>query len=358
MMGSEYLLDDNDLYCDSDVITSVTSGVRCDVEHGNTTAHNGHCHGSSWGEIRNNRLYNGGTSHFMNQWKQVIFENNNVTGISPISGGQSVGTGPGGGYDHHIYHARNRIQFVWGNDREIITYDDAGAAYLGAVHAVSADGRILTLAEDARSSFSSEWGGWDGAAVTILNGTGAGTWRRVVHSGIDASDHAGEFTNPGNRTWSIDRPFAVSLTDGQVISITPARSRIIFEQDHFLDGGTVQFYGQAQECVVESLLGERITGLVAWGQWRGWYDPPCGSMGMPPCPPPAPETDNARSSTSSGAGANAVARGNVGTHLGGQMGECLLLMQYHLYYSSPPNIRDQECSTDCCLVMCCRLWRI
>ena len=51
---------------------------------------------------------------------------------------------------------------------------------------------------------------------------------------IDASAHAGEFTNLGNRTWHIDRPFAVSLTDGQVISITPARSRIIFEQDHFL----------------------------------------------------------------------------------------------------------------------------
>ena len=106
--------------------------------------------------------------------------------------------------------------------------------------------------------------------MTILNGTGAGTWRRVVHSGIDASAHAGEFANPGNRTWSIDRPFAVPLTNGQVISITPARSRIIFEQDHFLDGGTVQFYGQAQECVVDSLLGERISGLVAWGQGRGW----------------------------------------------------------------------------------------
>jgi hypothetical protein len=30
---------------------------------------------------------------------------------------------------------------------------------------------------------------------------------------------------------------------GQVISITPARSRIIFEEDHFLDGGNLQFYG-------------------------------------------------------------------------------------------------------------------
>jgi hypothetical protein len=123
--------------------------------------------------------------------------------------------------------------------------------------------------------------------VSILNGTGVGTWRRVVHSGIDATGHEGEWYNPHNRTWYIDRAFPFSLTEGQVISITPARARIIFEEDHLLDGGNLQFYGQAQECVVESLVGERIAGMVAWGQWRGWYTPPCGTMGRPPCPPPA-----------------------------------------------------------------------
>ena len=60
----------------------------------------------------------------MSQWKQIVFEGNQVTGISPISGGQSLGTGPGGGRAQHVYHARNRIQFVWGNDREIVTFDD------------------------------------------------------------------------------------------------------------------------------------------------------------------------------------------------------------------------------------------
>jgi hypothetical protein len=60
---------------------------------------------------------------------------------------------------------------VWGNDREIVTFDDAGGAYLGMVSAVSADGSTLTLEDDARSALRSEWGGWDGAAVTILNGT-------------------------------------------------------------------------------------------------------------------------------------------------------------------------------------------
>lgn len=285
MIGTDWLLEDCDLFSDGTVLTSVSRPGYCTIQRGNRTSKD-HCHGSAWGIARNNRFFNGGSSHFMPQWKQIIFENNTITGISPIAGGQSMGTGPGGGRLHHIYHAKNKIQFVWGNDREIVTFDDAGSAYLGRVAAVSADGRTLTLAADARSSLSGEWLGWDGAAVSVLNGTGAGTWRRVSHSGIDATAHPGEFSNPENRTWEIDRPFAVSLTEGQVISITPARSRVIFEQDHFQDGGTLQFYGQAQEIVVDGLVGERIAGLVAWGQWRGWYEPKCGTMGMRPCPPP------------------------------------------------------------------------
>lgn len=372
ILANDYLIEDCDLYGDGDVIRSNTGPEYCTVQHGSSFGP-AHCHGSAWGIIRSNRLFNGGTSHFMPQWKQMIFENNTVVGTSPISGGQSVGTGPGGGRAQHIYHARNTIQFVWGNDREIVTFDDAGSAYLGEVADVSADGLVLTLADDARSSFSGEWKGWDGAAVTVLNGTGVGTWRRVVVSGIDASDnpgafqnphnrsrtedsyrrlvpntrtehsyrrlvlstrtehsyltlvpktrtedsyltlvelrstehlccvlntnrtaYTGEFHNPHNRTWKIDRPFGFAVTAGQAISITPARSRIIFEGDHYMDGGTLQFYGQAQECVVQSLVGERVAGMVAWGQWRGWYTPPCGTMGMPPCssaplapPPPA-----------------------------------------------------------------------
>ena len=136
------------------------------------------------------------------------------------------------------------VQFVWGNDREIITFDDAGSAYLGKVAAV--DGTTLHLTDDARAPMSSEWGGWDGAAISILNGTGVGTWRRVTDSGIGGRNHPGEQYNPNNRTWKIDRPFGVDVTQDQVVAIVPARSRIIFENDNFVDGGTFQFYGQAQ----------------------------------------------------------------------------------------------------------------
>ncbi len=33
-----------------------------------------------------------------------------------------------------------------------------------------------------------------------------------------------------------------------------------------------------QQVVTESLLCERISGMVAWGQWRGWYAPQWDAM--------------------------------------------------------------------------------
>jgi hypothetical protein len=46
----------------------------------------------------------------MTQWRNVVFENNTIVGVSSISTGNSVGTGPGGGFDHHIYHAKNAVR--------------------------------------------------------------------------------------------------------------------------------------------------------------------------------------------------------------------------------------------------------
>lgn len=63
-----YLVEDNDLYGDGTVITSTTQPGLCPVQMG-THVGGGHCHGSAWGSIRNNRLFNGpGSSHFMNQY--------------------------------------------------------------------------------------------------------------------------------------------------------------------------------------------------------------------------------------------------------------------------------------------------
>lgn len=125
--------------------------------------------GHAYSYIARNLLWNGQASHFMQLWRQVsggcsravqgstsmphcgytavmaitlhriirismvyhykpqvIFEQNVIIGATTAAGGQSLGTGPMGGMAQHIYHADNRVQFTWGGDREVMTYDDAG----------------------------------------------------------------------------------------------------------------------------------------------------------------------------------------------------------------------------------------
>ena len=99
----------------------------------------------------------------------------------------------------------------------------------------------------------------------ILNGTGAGQWRRVVAPGIDA-----EKANPSNRTWVLDSPFAVAPDATSWVQIAPFRGRNVFSGDYWGDGGAVQYYGQAADNVFADNTMERMTGVLAWGQWRGW----------------------------------------------------------------------------------------
>ncbi len=92
--------------------------------------------------------------------------------------GQSVGTGPDGGFDHHILHTDNTMRFIWGNDREAITYDDAGGSYFGPLAVV--DGATLTTLYDTKPAGDMHSGGWTGGSVVVLNGTGAGELGVVV----------------------------------------------------------------------------------------------------------------------------------------------------------------------------------
>jgi hypothetical protein len=105
--------------------------------------------GHQYSYVADNTIYNGQSSHFMQLWRQVLFERNVVRGSTTTAGGQSLGTGPMGGMAQHIYHADNNMHFTWGGDREIITYDDSGGAYWGSLQSVSEDGVTLTLSGDA-----------------------------------------------------------------------------------------------------------------------------------------------------------------------------------------------------------------
>ena len=179
--------------------------------------------------------------------------------------GQAVGTS-GGGFDHHIAVLDNTYQFVFGNDREVMTFDDAGGSYYGALAAV--DGATLTTAADCKAT-TEEWGGWVGGAIVVLNGTGAGQWRRIAVAGV--------YTDPNvttNRTWVLDAPFTVEpSTDAAApsyVEVMPFRGRIIFSRNQYDDVGAFQFYGHAIDVVVSENVMARGTGFLSWGQWRGW----------------------------------------------------------------------------------------
>ena len=92
----------------------------------------------------------------------------------------------GGGYAHHIYIGHNSISQVWGNDREVMTYDNAGNAYFGGI--AKTDGTKLTIASgfDPKShSYTNEVAG---GAVVVVSGTGAGQATRLLPaSGLHSS---------------------------------------------------------------------------------------------------------------------------------------------------------------------------
>ncbi len=258
---------DSDLYATATVISSQRPSCRAKVWPGE-------CHASYYGYVARNKIWNGAAGHVMNQWMQVIFENNDISGASLMAMGQAVGSSAGG-YDHHIAVLDNSYHFVYGNDREVMTFDDAGGAYWGALAAVN--GANLTIAHDSKAT-SEEWGGWVGGSVVVLNGTGAGQWRRITVAGV--------YTDPNvttNRTWVLDSPFAVvpsvDPAAPSFIEIMPFRGRIIFSRNHYEDVGAFQFYGHAIDVVVSENSMARGAGFLSWGQWRGWTPAELGDTG-------------------------------------------------------------------------------
>ena len=82
------------------------------------------------------------------------------------------------GYCQHVYHAHNHFQHVYAGDREAMTTDPVTGDYFGGVLVDSSGGGVeLTLRDGIGAADPLNVGG----AVSVLDGTGAGQYRRVVH---------------------------------------------------------------------------------------------------------------------------------------------------------------------------------
>eukprot|EP00041_Stephanoeca_diplocostata_P021865 m.516564 g.516564 ORF g.516564 m.516564 type:complete len:884 (+) comp21929_c0_seq8:155-2806(+) len=252
--GKNFEITDCDLFADVDVLQFYSPGYPGV----------GHIHGAQYGYIARNRIWNGGSSHFMNQWQQVLFEHNDVTGVSLMSGGQSFGTGPWGGFCHNVHSAGNNIQFTWSNDREVMTFDDAGGSYYGPV--ASVQGTTLLTAQDCKAPASMEWGGWAGGVIVVLSGDGLGQSRRIVVAG----PYGPGVTGAQTRKWIVEKPFTIPPKAGDIIEIMPFRGKSVWEGNQFTDTGPFQFYGHATDIMVVKNTFTRHDVVAMDGQWRGW----------------------------------------------------------------------------------------
>lgn len=175
---------------------------------------------------------------------------------------QSDGYGYAASIDEsrNLYEARNVIPYNYTNDREAMTLDGGSGAYAGPVAGVN--GTLLTLPKGAETW---QWtpDKWNGGGVFIIEGRGAGQFRRIVRHGLDSI--------------RLDRPFLVDPDGSSVISITTVRQNLFFVNNEISDAGAYQFYGSSENCVLYGIKMKRCNGIVSrgsllyHGKQPNWY---------------------------------------------------------------------------------------
>jgi len=227
-----------------------------------------HTRGGTGGAGRNivvsGNRFDIGYGPFKASGTNMIFEDNDYRGSDPWASGVGVGTYTGSTV-HSLYFARNRMTQVYGNDREAVTLDGHGSAYLGRL--AGARGTELVLAEDPtwgrdNKDMLARWdlpplkpeGAWEwrGISVYVLEGTGMGQFRLLT--GVDG------------RRLEVERPWDVALDESSVVSIGKYNGRHLFIDNYFEDAGFgIQLYPPCYETIVAGNTMRRSTSHNAGG---------------------------------------------------------------------------------------------
>eukprot|EP00933_Yihiella_yeosuensis_P031758 TRINITY_DN25376_c0_g1_i1.p1 TRINITY_DN25376_c0_g1~~TRINITY_DN25376_c0_g1_i1.p1 ORF type:complete len:802 (-),score=122.38 TRINITY_DN25376_c0_g1_i1:24-2267(-) len=209
---------------------------------------------ASNGIVARNTIWNGNAGHWFDDVKQVIFEYNSIhPGGTFLNFGNNVDN-YGDGYCQHIFHAHNVVEKVWGGDREMMTTDPINGDYFGHVN--------VQLGEDQRpllhliNGTGQVGAGRVGGMVSVLHGTGAGQYRRIV-----------EIINGLNLR--IDRAFTTPLDKSSLVQVGPFKGRLIFYSNRYVDGGAFQLYGNDADVIVAKQRLSRMGGLLSWGRSNG-----------------------------------------------------------------------------------------
>ena len=202
-----------------------------------------------YGYIARNVLWNANAGHWFDGIKEVIFEYNEIKpgGASP-SWGNNIDT-YAGGWAGHVWHAHNSFYSVWMNDREYMTFDGSQGVYFGPATMVAGSATV-TLSDSAGT-------GQHAACATVLDGAGAGQYRKII--GWTKG------SNQTNQTITLDKPFLTAVDETSTIQLGTCHMMILMHDNYYADGGAVQMIGDGkwQQAVIERVAG-RIDQTVSW----------------------------------------------------------------------------------------------
>eukprot|EP01051_Picozoa_sp_SAG22_P003654 SAG22_NODE_181_length_16048_cov_157.464418_4_plen_365_part_00 len=198
--------------------------------------------------------------------RQTILEGNDVTGSSVMAGG--------GGYNfaQHLFMGENRVRFVRGNDREVMTYDGKDAVYYGAPLTINATHVVAPFCA-GRADSRFEGNTMAGGQIMIVGGiAGVGQYRRVTAAGCNQTWGCKD-TN--DCWWKLDQPF-VALDGVRMqnitIIVTSFTGRSIFHRNDFEDTGHFQFYHSGIHNVAAEMNLVRTEGAWSTGMTVNWQD--------------------------------------------------------------------------------------
>lgn len=179
--------------------------------------------------------------------RNIICENVTILGADPQSAtGFSLSrTKTKGAICENQYYSSVSIDTMRGNNREAITEDGGGGAYMGTLSAATST--TLTLAHDP------DWTTLNAVAgqgvVTIISGKGQGQYRTL--------------TGASGRALTISQPWTVIPDTASVITISGALRNLIFHDNYMHDTGpAIQVYSPAFDCSLSENIADTCSGFV------------------------------------------------------------------------------------------------
>jgi hypothetical protein len=173
---------------------------------------------------------------------RIICERNDFSGVT-------TGVARGG----QVWFAHNTVSHQYVGFREGFTTDGIFGG-VGFLKNAKINGREVTFTADASRAEAAQIP----AAIRVIDGKGAGQYRRIITF--------------GDKLLEMEREFDVQPDESSVLWAANALSNQICFDNYFSDNGIgVQLYGAALDCVVAKNTSERSGGFRAWGNEMCWY---------------------------------------------------------------------------------------